>query len=132
MQANAELKAKEFGSYIRDLRKARKLTIRQLELYSEVSNSYLSQLENGKKGIPSPTILKKLSDPLGVAYEELMSKAGYLDDFVAEEQALYSAGRYTELAEALKDKITIDGQPVTEKEKELILDIASRIIKQNR
>jgi repressor LexA len=72
------MKAVEFGKYIRYLRKQANLTIRQLELYSGVSNAYLSQLENGKRNVPSPEILRKLSGPLKVPYEELMAKAGYL------------------------------------------------------
>ncbi len=74
------MKAEEFGKYIRELRKQRNLTIRQLELYSGVSNSYLSQLENGKRGIPSAEILKKLSGPLNITQNELMIAAGYIDE----------------------------------------------------
>lgn len=126
------MKAEEFGKYLRSIRKQRKLTIRQLELYSGVSNGYLSQLETGKRGIPSPDILKKISGPLGTTYEDLMLKAGYLDELSEDEQKLFQNKNYTELAEALKDKIAVNGEPITEKEKELILDIAVRIIKQNR
>ncbi|MBS4201857.1 helix-turn-helix transcriptional regulator [Bacillus sp. FJAT-49732] len=74
------MKVEEFGEYIKKFRKQRNLTIRQLELYSGVSNSYLSQLENGKRGIPSAEILKKLSGPLDVPQNELMIAAGYIDD----------------------------------------------------
>jgi len=74
------MKANEFGTYIKRLRNKRGMTIRQLELYSGVSNSYLSQLENGKRGIPSPDIIKKLSTGLRVDYEELMIKAGYMKE----------------------------------------------------
>lgn len=56
------------------------MTIRQLELYSGVSNAYISQIERGERGIPSPDILKKLSKPLNIEYSELMKKAGYLDE----------------------------------------------------
>lgn len=80
------MKAKDFGLYIRKLRNEKKLTIRQLELYSGVSNSYLSQLENGKRGIPSAEVLKKLSSPLGVTQSELMIKAGYIDEAYAYEK----------------------------------------------
>ena len=73
------MKANEFGSFIRKLRKEREMTIRQLELYSGVSNSYLSQLENGKRGIPSPDIIKKISKGLKVDYNDLMIKAGYME-----------------------------------------------------
>ncbi|WP_054704849.1 helix-turn-helix transcriptional regulator [Bacillus sp. JCM 19041] len=73
------MNAEEFGLYIKELRKSKKMTIRQVELYSGVSNSYLSQLENGKKGIPSPKVLKKLSKAMKVSYEMLMQKAEYIE-----------------------------------------------------
>jgi transcriptional regulator with XRE-family HTH domain len=68
----------KFGQYLRQLRIHRNLTIRQVEAFSGVSNSYLSQLENGKRGIPSPDILKKLAPAYRVTYEELMAAAGHL------------------------------------------------------
>lgn len=74
------MEAKQFGLYIKKLRTERKMTIRQLELYSGVSNSYLSQVENGKRGIPSPEIIKKLSKGLKVDYNEMMINAGYVDE----------------------------------------------------
>lgn len=70
----------EFGIYLRKMREERKMTVRQLNTYSGVSHSYISQLERGNRGIPSPDILKKLSKPLGIDYEELMIKAGHIED----------------------------------------------------
>lgn len=43
-----------------------------------VSQPYISQIEGGQRGIPSPEILKKLHKHLGVKYAELMDYAGYL------------------------------------------------------
>lgn len=74
------MKAEEFGEYLKSLRKKRKLTIRQLDTYSGVSNSYISQMERGERGVPSPDILRKLAKPLNVDYEELMMRAGHLKD----------------------------------------------------
>lgn len=71
------MEAKEFGLYLRELRKAREFTLKQLADESHVSQSYITNVENNKRGIPSPDVLKKLADPLGVSYEELMIKAGY-------------------------------------------------------
>ena len=67
-----------FGSYLRDLRRARRLTLRVVEEQSGVSNSYLSQVENGHIRQPSPYILQKLAEAYGVAYETLMRRAGYM------------------------------------------------------
>lgn len=44
----------------------------------EVSNAYLSQLETGKIAKPSPNILHSLASVYGVAYENLMERAGYI------------------------------------------------------
>jgi len=47
------------GQYLASIRNDRKMTLRQVEEASgkEVSNAYLSQLENGKILQPSPNIL---------------------------------------------------------------------------
>ncbi len=73
------MQAREFGEFLRALRKEKGLTIRQIETYTGVSNSYLSLVENGKRGIPSPDILKQLAPALKVTYEFLMEKAGYIE-----------------------------------------------------
>jgi HTH-type transcriptional regulator, competence development regulator len=71
---------KVLGVVLADLRKARGLSLRDVEKSTghAISNAYLSQLENGKIGKPSPTVLHKLADVYGVPYETLMEKAGYL------------------------------------------------------
>lgn len=70
----------EFGDYLRKLRKQKKLTMEQIAKATELSQPYISQIENGKKGIPSPEILFKLSKPLEVLHSHLMFKAGYIKD----------------------------------------------------
>lgn len=79
MLAERVLKAKNFGQYIKKIRKEKKLTLQEMELLSGVSNAYLSQIETGKRSIPSPEIMAKLFRPLGVTYEELMDAGGYLE-----------------------------------------------------
>ncbi|MBU8598454.1 transcriptional repressor LexA [Alkalihalobacillus clausii] len=73
-------KAIEFGEYLRLRRKEKGFTIRQLEMKSGVSNAYLSHLENGKRGIPSTEIIKKISGALDIPYTEMLQKAGHLDE----------------------------------------------------
>jgi transcriptional regulator with XRE-family HTH domain len=70
------------GSYLADLRLAKGLTLRDVEdaTGKDVSNAYLSQLEHGRIGKPSPNILHSLASVYGVAYETLMEKAGYITD----------------------------------------------------
>ena len=70
----------QLGALLADLRKAKRLSLREVEEATgrAVSNAYLSQLENGKIAKPSPNVLHDLADVYGVPYESLMEKAGYL------------------------------------------------------
>jgi SOS-response transcriptional repressor LexA len=76
---------KKFGEKLKELRKNKGLKIRELESLAGVSNAYLSQLENGKRGKPSPDIIKKLAPHLGVTYTELMKLAGYITEDINQE-----------------------------------------------
>lgn len=69
----------EFGEYMKGLRESRGLGVNQLAAYSGVSPSLISKVENGVRGAPKPTVLKKLHKHLGVTYEELLLNAGHLD-----------------------------------------------------
>jgi transcriptional regulator with XRE-family HTH domain len=68
-----------FYNKLRDLRKLKGFTIRELADRSGVSAAYISQLENGNRGIPSPDVLMKFSEGLNISYSELMQIAGYLE-----------------------------------------------------
>lgn len=67
----------QIGEYLKYLRKSKGMTLTQLEQISRVSNSYISQLENGHFK-PSPDVLGKLSKALEVNFFDLMVKAGYM------------------------------------------------------
>jgi HTH-type transcriptional regulator, competence development regulator len=68
------------GQYLASIRLDRRMSLRQVEELSkkEVSNAYLSQLENGKILQPSPSILGVLAEIYGVDHLQLMQLAGYL------------------------------------------------------
>ena len=68
------------GSVLADLRKAKGLSLREVQeaTNSAVSNAYLSQLEHQKIKKPSPNVLRSLAKVYGVPYETLMERAGYL------------------------------------------------------
>lgn len=68
-----------FYDQLRDMRKLKGFTIRELADRSGVSAAYISQLENGNRGVPSPEVLMKLSEGLNVSYSSLMELAGYLE-----------------------------------------------------
>ena len=65
------------GSYLKQSRKERGLTLRDVEEKIGISNAYLSQLENQKISNPSPQILHKLADWYNISYDRLMELAGY-------------------------------------------------------
>lgn len=69
---------KDFGKAIRMLRKARGYTLDQLGEKIGYSNPYLSQIENGKKGMPSNTFLAKLAKGFDMDYPTLINKVGIL------------------------------------------------------
>lgn len=68
------------GAHLARLRSAKGFSLRDVEeaTNKEVSNAYLSQLENNKIAKPSPNILHSLSQVYSASYEELMRRAGYV------------------------------------------------------
>ena len=68
------------GQYLASIRADRRMTLRQVEeaTNKEVSNAYLSQIENDKIQQPSPNVLHALSEIYGIDYSQLMEKAGYI------------------------------------------------------
>ena len=66
-----------YGAYFKALRESKKMTLRDVEKQTDISNAYLSQLETGKVKQPSPITLYKLAQLYEVAYELLLEKVGY-------------------------------------------------------
>jgi transcriptional regulator with XRE-family HTH domain len=68
------------GQYLASIRADRRMTLRQVEEATdkEVSNAYLSQIENDKIQQPSPHVLHALSEIYAIDYSLLMEKAGYI------------------------------------------------------
>lgn len=66
------------GEYLRDQRKAARMSLRQLSELAGVSNPYLSQIERGLKK-PSAEILQQLAKGLEISAESLYVKAGILE-----------------------------------------------------
>jgi SOS regulatory protein LexA len=108
---------KEFGLYLRQLRTSKKLSMKNLEDLSGVSNAYISNIENGKRGIPSPDVLKKLSGPLDVSYDELMEKAGHISAITRFEllpETIKAMGSYEEFEELFSSAAEIFINSVTD------------------
>ncbi len=69
-----------FGSYLRELRQARRLSLKKVEKAARVSNAYLSQIERGLRNPPHPDILNRLAKIYGVPARDLLIAAGYLKE----------------------------------------------------
>jgi transcriptional regulator with XRE-family HTH domain len=67
-----------FGAYLKELRKSRRLSLKQVEAKAGVSNAYLSQLERGLRKPPHPEILQRLAKAYEVPVEDLLREAGFL------------------------------------------------------
>jgi transcriptional regulator with XRE-family HTH domain len=65
------------GAYLRAARERLRLTLREVEVRTAISNAYLSQIESGKVKEPSPGMLYRLADLYDESYAELMELAGY-------------------------------------------------------
>ncbi|MGA8212110.1 MAG: helix-turn-helix transcriptional regulator [Candidatus Sulfotelmatobacter sp.] len=110
------------GAHLARLRNATGLSLRQVEDASEgeISNAYLSQLENNKITKPSPNILHTLADIYKTSYEDLMKRAGYITS-----DADASGRRQAKAA-------TFAIQGLTPEEETILIDYLAFIRKQKR
>jgi HTH-type transcriptional regulator, competence development regulator len=110
------------GAHLARLRTAAGLSLRQVEeaTQKEVSNPYLSQLENNKIAKPSPNILHALACVYNASYEDLMKRAGYLSS-----EPNPSGRRQAKSA-------TFAIQGLTPEEENILLDYLAFIRKQRR
>lgn len=69
----------DFGDMLRDLRNQKGLTMRDVSRLAGVSPGEISRVETGVRQKPSPMFLRAVAPVLGVAYEELMVGAGYIE-----------------------------------------------------
>lgn len=67
------------GAVIRHQRELAQLSLRQLSALAQVSNPYLSQIERGLHE-PSVRVVSRVARALGISAEELLERAGLLDD----------------------------------------------------
>ncbi len=68
-----------FGEYIKQLRKDKGLSLRETAKRTNMSSSYLSQLENGHNTNPKKEILIKLASVLDIPYIDLLMKTDLME-----------------------------------------------------
>jgi transcriptional regulator with XRE-family HTH domain len=100
------MKLGELGEFIREQRRAARLSLRKLSDLAGISNPYLSQIERGLRK-PSAEILQAIAKALRISAETLYVRAGILDE--DPDQDL--------IAEILKDP------SINERQKQVLIDV---------
>jgi transcriptional regulator with XRE-family HTH domain len=106
--------AVDIGSFIRSQREAAQVSVRQLAEKAGVSNPYLSQIERGLRK-PSADVLNQIAKALRVSAEVLYIRAGILEPSETSE---------------VRDAIVND-MAITERQKQVLLDIYTSFCQQN-
>ena len=68
----------QLGQELKHARSARGLSLERASGEARISQGYLHKLEAGRVNNPSPRVLQRLSDVVGVPYRRLMELADYL------------------------------------------------------
>ncbi len=101
---------KGFGAYMRNLRRDRGMTLRQVEEKAGISNAYLSQVEREVRGTPGWKMLQRLAVEYGVPVDELVKAATELERLEAEQapttpDARFVVDQYQKLSESGKREL---------------------------
>lgn len=64
----------DFGPWLRQVRQSRGMSLRELAAKADLSTSYLSDLENGRRGAPTAPVLARLADALDVSADVLLGR----------------------------------------------------------
>ncbi len=113
--ASGRMRLTELGSFIRDQRRAARLSLRKLSDLAGISNPYLSQIERGLRK-PSAEILQAIAKALRISAETLYVRAGILEE--DEDHDLVS--------EILKDP------RISERQKQRLIDLYRDFVDEGR
>jgi transcriptional regulator with XRE-family HTH domain len=97
IRERSNMEEANFGQFLKSLRDRQRMSLRDVEKESGVSNAYIAQMEKGDRPAPSPDILKKLARVYNVTVRELLMRAGYLDEpevSATEEERIEAAFQY--------------------------------------
>lgn len=96
-----------FGERVRSLRDARSVTLKQMATDLHISSAYLSALEHGKRGQPSPQLVRQICAYFGIIWDEA-EELERLADLSHPRVTVDTAGlnpKATELANRLAERI---------------------------
>ncbi|AWK85898.1 helix-turn-helix domain-containing protein [Azospirillum thermophilum] len=96
-----------FGERVRSLRETRGVTLKQMAADLHISSAYLSALEHGKRGKPSPMLLRQICAYFGIIWDE--------------------AEELERLADLSHPRVTVDTSGLTPRATELANRLAERI-----
>lgn len=112
------------GEYLKKkIVKIPKMSIRNLERKSGVSNSEICKIINGNRKNPNPHLLKSIARPLKVDYKFLYYLAGYIDtkDWKKiENEEEGSSPAYTRKRDGVAEEVAIYSLTLSPEEQELI------------
>lgn len=111
----------DFGSWVKQIRLSKGLSLKELEILSGVTASYVHRLENGSRKTPSVPIVEKLAKGLGVSPDEFLRKLNLTSS--------NSTDRKIDLVELIaKSTFTIKGEAVNTEKKEALLNVMKMIL----
>jgi HTH-type transcriptional regulator, competence development regulator len=79
------------GEILRETRKKRGWTLREVEEKTGIHNAHLSQIESGAIAKPAPNILFTLASAYGLSYDRLLKLAGHFQDKSQAQRSLQGA-----------------------------------------
>lgn len=113
----------DFGSWIKQLRKEKGYSLKDLENVSGVTASYIHRIETGARKSPSVPIAESLAKALGVNPDEFFKKLNLLSESNSNEEATYSLTDLLSL-----NNFTINGKLVTREQKNALLNLVNNVI----
>jgi HTH-type transcriptional regulator, competence development regulator len=123
-----------FGSYMHRLRKAKGLTLKQVEAQAKVSNAYVCQIEKGLRKPPHPDILKRLAKTYDVPHRELLIVAGYLEEdsqAIATRRKIEEAFEHVRTDPSFKQGTRLKGTHVSLETKRFIVEMYEKLTQRN-
>lgn len=114
----------DFGAWIKELRKAKGYSLKDLENASGVTASYIHRIESGSRKTPSVPVAEKLAIGLGVSPDEFLRTLNLVPH--------NNEDRNIALTELIaKSKFTINEEQVSIEQKNSLLNILNLIINSN-
>lgn len=102
----------KLGAFLKQCRIEKGYSLKKAKERTGISEAYLWQLENNKRGVPRPDILKKLADGYDVPAETLLQYAGYSVGPVDEKKEINTKKKvlfrdYDKLSDAGKKELKV-------------------------